>query len=199
MKVGILGGTFNPIHNGHLILAQNALELCKLDKVLIMPAGVSYFKDQSKIVKASQRIDMIKLAIENNSFFELSTIETEREGNSYTYETIEFLKNNNSDYELFYIIGADTLLSMESWKNPSVIFENCTIVCAKRDNNSDFKLKEYKAYLEEKYSTTILIMKYPEVDISSSLIRERIQAGDSCRYYIPDKVREYINQHELYK
>lgn len=198
-KIGILGGTFNPIHNGHLIIAQNALEWCDLDKVLIMPSGVSYLKDPSKIVSTSHRINMVSLAISSNNCFELSTIETDRSGNSYTYETLEQLKATDSDSEFFFIIGADTLYSIEYWKNPERIFSNCTIICAIRDNYTIEDLYKKINELEEKFTARIILMTIPEVNISSSEIRDFIKSGKSAKYYMPDEVLEYISDNCLYK
>ena len=132
-KIGILGGTFNPIHLGHLVLAQNALEWCNLDKVLIIPSGISYLKDPRIIASAFDRIKMVELSIKTNNKFELSTIETDRSGNSYTFETLNMLEEIYKGSELYYIIGADTLFSIEKWVRPEVIFEKTKIICARRD------------------------------------------------------------------
>jgi len=195
-KIGILGGTFNPIHIGHLTIAQNTLEECNLNKVIFIPSGISYFKDQNTIVSKEHRINMVKAAINNNPCFDISTIETERDGNSYTYETILELKNENTS--LYYIIGADTLFSMESWKNPNIIFQNSTIVCSKRNNMDETILINKKIELEEKYSCDIVLLNSPELDISSTDIRNNIKAGKSCKYYLTDSVIEYIKENKLY-
>ena len=197
-KTGILGGTFNPIHTGHLMLAENALEYCDLDKVLIMPSGCSYFKDQKTVASVTDRINMTSLAIEGNDKLVLSTIETDRAGNSYTYETLDILCKQDSSVRYYYIIGADTLFSMETWKNPEGIFNKCTVVCAKRDGISDGKLLEQKKRLESLFGADIILMDLPEVPISSSMIRKLMSEGMSCRYYIPDKVLEYIKEKGLY-
>ncbi len=197
-KTGILGGTFNPIHTGHLMLAENALEYCKLDEVLIMPSGCSYFKDQSTVASVTDRINMTKLAIDGNDKLVLSTIETERTGNSYTYETLDILCRQDSSIRYYYIIGADTLFSMETWLNPGDIFSKCTVICAKRDGYSDDKMAEQKKRLESMFGADIILMDIPEVPISSSMIRRLMSDGYSCRYYIPDKVLEYIKEKGLY-
>lgn len=198
-KIGILGGTFNPIHIAHLILAQNALEYCGLEKVLFIPSGISYLKDPDIIAGTKHRLEMTRLAISGNDRFELSTIETDRKGNSYTYETLEILCRNNPDYRYYYIIGADTLLYMENWKNPAAIFDKCTVVCAKRDNYTDEKINEKAEFLKERYNADIIIMNIPELAVSSSLIRDLLAADKSCRYYLDDKVIEYIKDNGLYR
>lgn len=196
-RIGILGGTFNPIHLGHMIIAQNAAEELSLDKVLLMPAGISYFKDQNKIVSKEHRNNMVSLIAKDNCVFELSTIETEREGNSYTYETI--LELQNPEIELYYIIGADTLFSMEKWRNPEIIFKYSTIVCSKRDNISNMELENKKAFLEKNYNANIIILDTPEVAISSTHIREMLANGRSCKYYLHEEVVKYIQTNKLYK
>ena len=197
-KIGILGGTFNPIHVGHLILAQNALEYCGLEKVLIMPSGCSYFKDPETIADTAHRIKMVELAIEDNDCFELSTIETDRDGNSYTYETLDILCRDNPDVSYYYIIGADTLLYMDTWKNPGDIFSKCTVVCAKRDGLSDTVIDNKVRFLKEQYDADIVVMDCGEIGISSTGIRERLLSKKSLKYYINDKVIRYIKENGLY-
>ncbi len=198
-KVGIFGGTFDPIHMGHLILAQNALEIVGLDKVLIMPSGCSYLKDTSKISAKEHRIEMTRLAIEGNGRFELSTVETDREGNSYTYETLSILCEENPDTDYFYIIGADVFMSMRTWQKPEEIFKRCTIVCAKRDEIKDSSLSGMLDDLKRDYGARVVFMNVPEVRISSTDIRRLISNGQSCRYYLDDKVIEYIRKNGLFR
>ena len=197
-KTGILGGTFNPIHIGHLILAQNALEYCKLDEVLIMPSGVSYLKDPDTVESVRNRVKMTELAIEGNDGFVLSRIEADRPGNSYTYETLTELADKDPLVSYYYIIGADTLFSIENWRKPEIIFEKCTVVCAKRNGYSNEELCEQVSHLEEKYRADIILMDIPEVEISSSSIRRMINSGMSCRYYLDDKVIRFITENGLY-
>ena len=198
-KIGILGGTFNPIHVGHLLLAQNALEYCGLDKVLVMPSGCSYYKNPREVAPADDRVSMTALAIEDNDRFELSRIEADREGNSYTFETLDILCRQNPDTRYYYIIGADTLFSMETWKQPDDIFNKCTVVCAKRGNLSDDELENKACYLREHFEADVILMDIDEVPISSTFIRHQLSQGKSCRYYLDDKVIKYIKDHELYK
>ena len=197
-KVGILGGTFNPIHTGHLILAQNALEWCGLDKVLIMPSGCSYLKDPGTIADTQHRIEMTRLAIADNPAFELSLIETEREGNSYTCDTLEILCRENPDIRYYYIVGEDTLFGMENWKDPQIIFAKSTIVCAQREGQPDDLLWNKVEYLKKEFKADIIIMDVPEVAVSSSMIRRLLSEGKSCRYYLSDSVAKYIRDSGLY-
>lgn len=199
VKIGILGGTFNPIHTGHLILAQNAMEMCQLDRVLVIPSGYSYFKDPAEVADVSHRVEMTRLAIEDNDRFELSMIEADREGNSYTYETLDILCRQNPDASYYFIIGADTLFAMENWKNPRDIFGKCRIVCAGRDNLPKEKLKNKAEELRQNQGADVIIMDTDEIRISSTFIRNRIGSGYSCRYYLNDKVIKYIKDNGLYR
>lgn len=198
-KIGILGGTFNPIHIGHLILAQNALEHCELDKVLIIPSGCSYLKDPETIADTKYRIEMTRLAIEGNDRFELSLIETEREGNSYTYETLTGLCDMDPDARYYYIIGEDTLFGMETWKRPEIIFSKAAIVCAQRDGQPDELLFEKIKQLKNDYNADITVLDVPEVAVSSSMIRKLLCEGKSCKYYLDEKVIAYIKENGLYE
>lgn len=197
-KIGILGGTFNPIHIGHLILAENAFHFCHLDEVLIMPTGCSYLKNQSEIASKTDRINMVSLAIGNNKHFSISTIETEREGNSYTAETLSQLKEQNPENDYFYIIGDDTLFSIETWYKPEIVFDLSTIVVAPRDCNCIDTINTKIEDLTQKYNAQIIVLNTPNIDISSHMLRDRIKNGASARYYIPDDVLSYIEKNKLY-
>jgi len=198
-KIGILGGTFNPIHIGHLILAENAYDTLQLEKVLIMPSGVSYLKDQNVVLPAKQRIQMVQLAIGNNKHFELSTFETEKPGNSYTHETLKQLKAQHKDCEYYFIVGADTLFNIEKWKEPQLIFDHCILVAAPRYYISDEALLEQKRHLEKLYHARIRLLHTPNIDISSNMIRARIADKKSICYYVPKDVETYIYKKKLYR
>ena len=198
-KVGILGGTFNPIHIGHLILAERALEECELDEILFIPSGQPYFKSTAEVLDKKVRISMTGNAIEDNPDLALSTIETDREGNSYTYETLQLLKRDNPDTSYYLILGADTLFQIEKWKNPEIIMSLAGIIGAVRDDKNADDLKNKAAELEEKFSTEVHILRMPHIGVSSSDIRERIRMGKNVRYMLPDKTLEYIEKNKLYQ
>lgn len=198
-KVGILGGTFNPIHTAHLIIAEAAQEDAGLDDILFVPSGCSYLKDASEIVSVKDRINMTGLAIEDNPHFALSTIEIDRGGNSYTCDTIMELKNRYPNQEYYLIVGADNLFTMENWKDSEVIFQNAKILTAVRGSKKRADMEEKIAELKEKYGADIAILNVRHVDISSSVIREKVAQGRSIRYMIPEKVREYILKNHLYE
>ena len=197
-RVGIMGGTFNPIHFGHLIIAEAAYEAYNLDEVLFVPSGVSYMKDQSEILDAKKRVHMTGLAIEDNPHFALSTIEIDREGNSYSYETLEELKKQNPDVEYYFILGADSLLYLEKWKNPDRLMATCTLLTAVRDDCDEEKIQDAIKYLQDKYDAKIVLLPTPRLDISSTMIRKRVQEGKSIRYMVPDSVIDFIQKHDIY-
>jgi len=198
-KVGILGGTFNPVHMAHLLLADSALEMAGLDEILFIPSGCSYLKNADEILPAKDRIHMTGLAIEDNSSFALSTIEVEREGNSYTCETLLELKKLYPDREFYLIVGADNLYAMEEWKEPEVIFRNCEILAAVRGDKKREDLNKKAEELKEKYGARISLLPIGQMEISSSLIRKRIAEGKSVRYMLPEKVRAYILKNHFYE
>ncbi len=197
-KTGIMGGTFNPIHMGHLLLAENAKEAFGLDEILFVPSGLPYMKNGIEIADKWMRLEMTRLAVSDNPAFVLSSAEVEREGNSYTWETLELLRDKEPETEFFFIEGADSLFAMESWKNPEIIFRDCTILAAVRDGKGDDDLREQIDRLEKKYGARIGLIGMKEISFSSTDIRERIRNGRSIRYMVPDKVIEYIKKYRLY-
>lgn len=197
-KIGILGGTFNPIHVGHLLLAQYALEQAGLDKVMIMPSGQSYMKKDMYILTAEDRLKMAELSVREHLDFEVSDMEICRGGYTYTYETLEELKRDNPLDEFYFIIGADCLYTIEKWKSPERIFKACTILSAVRDDKDTEQLQEQADYLKEKFNAEICLLNFPRIDFSSSEIRERIAKGKSIRYMVHPDVETYILEHKLF-
>ena len=197
-KTGIMGGTFNPIHNGHLLLAETAREILQLDQILFMPSGNSYMKDASAIASKKDRLQMTSLAIEGNPYFKLSTMETDREGATYTCDTLLELKQLLPEHELYFILGADSLFSIDRWRNPDVIMKNCILTAAVRNGNmADIQSKANR--LQESFDAKIQLLPERNIDISSTEIRERICLGKSVRYMLPEKVLQYIQEYELYQ
>ncbi|MBO6148922.1 MAG: nicotinate-nucleotide adenylyltransferase [Lachnospiraceae bacterium] len=198
-KIGILGGTFNPIHIGHLILAEQAYEEYALDKVLIMPSGVSYLKKNENVLAPEIRLKMAELAIEGNSHFALSDREIKRKGNTYTSDTILTLNREEPDSRFFFIMGADTLFQMERWFEPEKIFAGCTILASVRNGSTMSELRAKIREYEEGYRADIRLLTTTDIDISSRMIREFAAKGRSIRYYVPDAVGEYILEKGLYR
>lgn len=197
-RTGIMGGTFNPIHIGHLIIAQKAREQFKLDKVLFMPCGVPHLKDSKDILPKTVRTELTQLAIMDNPFFELSTIEVDKKGVTYTYETLAQLKRENADTEYYFIMGADSLWTIEKWKEPEKIFADCHILAAVRNGHSLKEMEAQTAYLKGKYGADISILKYNGIEISSTMIRSMLAKGESVRSYVPEQVYNYIMQNRLF-
>jgi nicotinate-nucleotide adenylyltransferase len=198
-KIGIMGGTFNPIHNAHLFLAENAYEQMGLDEILFMPSNHPPHKDSHGIVSKEHRKVMIRLAIQDNPHFSLSTLEFEREGTTYTADTLTILNREQPDNEFYFIVGADSFFSLQNWKNPKLIFHLCTMLVFGRDQVETAKMKEHLEYLTTIFpEARIRILDMPTIQISSAMIRERIAYQKSIRYYVPKDVMAYINEHHLY-
>ncbi len=198
-KIGIMGGTFNPIHFGHLLLAETAYEQCKLDKVLIMPTKNPYYKKISKQITDQTRIDMVKLAIADNPHFEFSDLELKNEEMSYTARTLSLLREENANADYFFLMGADSLFHLDTWKTPQKIFDMSTIVVASRNDMSLLALESQVDYLDNKYeNVSIIILNSPNLEISSNDIRRRRREGSSIRYFLPRQVEQYIQQNNLY-
>ncbi len=199
-RIGIMGGTFDPIHIGHLILGETAYHQFHLDNVLFMPAGNPPHKqDRENRATDSQRVEMVRLAIASNPHFTLSMEEMHREGYSYTYRTLERLKKRYPDTEYYFILGADSLYTFDEWKEPARILGACTILVGTRNHTSDEKLDRVIEHLEKKYHGQIEKLESLNIDISSKMIRSWIEKGRSLAYYVPDQVIEYIQKNNIYK
>lgn len=198
MKIGILGGTFDPIHFGHLILAETAYDRFSLDKVLIMPAGDPYFKADRGVSADPDRAEMVKLAIADNPHFEFSDIELIREGDTYTVDTLNILKEQYPYDDLYLIVGSDTLFQIEKWYKPAEIFRMAAILSSSR-NIDVSELNEQMDYLRKKYGAKIVNLYMPNIDISSTDIRDKVKHDMSVRYFLPDAVIDYIFEHGLYR
>ena len=197
-KIGILGGTFNPVHTGHLILGERALDDFKLDKVIFMPSGYSYMKAQSDILPGEHRLNMTELAVKDNPRFCVSDMEIKREGATHTADTLRELSIEQPEAQIYYIVGADTLFMMEKWIEPEVIFSKCTVLAAIRDDVDQSELKLKADHLIEKFNARIEVLTTSCIDISSRMIRRRLSRRQSVRYYLPESVRKYIEENKLY-
>lgn len=198
-KIGIMGGTFDPIHIGHLILGEKAYEQLGLDKVWFMPSGnPPHKKNRAGRASDVQRVEMVRRAISGNPHFELSLIEMHENGYTYTYHTLEMLKEKNRDTDYYFIIGADSLYNLESWMEPGRICQACTLVVAVRDHTPVQELSKEILRLSEKFGGSILKLDTKNMDISSEMLRHWIREGNSIRYYVPDHVISYIEEQHIY-
>ncbi len=199
MKIGILGGTFNPIHNGHLLIAQNAFDQFGLDKIWFMPAAIPPHKQDANILEARHRMQMILRGISGNPAFELNPRELFKGGVSYTYETLEELREECPENEYYFIIGADSLKKFKTWKNPEIILKYATILVAVRDHVAGEEMKGLIEDITTSYGGNIEQIFTPEFDVSSQEIRQRVIQNHSIRYLLPDEVCDYIISEHLYK
>ena len=197
-KIGILGGTFNPIHFGHLILGQSAKEEFGLDKVLVMPTKNPAYKTISGGVTEQNRIDMIQLAIQDFPYFEFSDVELRRDGATYTVDTLKELKVENSEDKFYFIMGADSLYQIETWEDPDKILSMVNVLVATR-NDSRSALDAQIDYLEDKYHGKIYHLNSPSIEISSNEIRKRNVSGQSIHFFLPEPVIDYIERNGLYE
>lgn len=199
-RVGVMGGTFDPIHIGHLILGETAYEQFQLDQVLFMPAGNPPHKtNREDRATDEQRTEMVRRAIASNPHFELTLEEMNRDGYTYTYKTLERLKARHPDTDYYFILGADSLYDFDSWREPARILKACTVLVATRNHTSHEKLDAMITYLRDKYHGNIEKMDSLNIDISSNQIRSWIAAHKTLAYYVPDDVISYIRENNIYK
>ena len=190
MPVGILGGTFDPIHYGHLITAQAVKEIRKLDKIIFIPANISPHKIEIKSLVKEHRLKMLQLGIENISYFEYSDLELKRDSVSYTIDTLKKLRSKYDQMEL--IIGYDNIFDFNTWKDPDEILELAKLIVVRRKTSIEPKKKD-------KYFNSAIFVDTPTIEISSSEIRQRIIEHLPINFLVPPKVNEYINKFNLYK
>ena len=198
MKIGILGGTFDPVHAGHLLIAEEARLKLNFKKVLFMPAGEPWLKLENAISPAAHRVEMVRLAIAGKSGFELSTMEIERAGPTYTVDSITELKAElGAGAELFFILGWDNLLQLPHWKEPGKLVGMCRLVAFPRvgylEPDLDVLEKEVPGLKK-----SVIELNEPRIDITASDIRKRAKLGKSIAGLVPEVVERYIKEHRLY-
>lgn len=199
-KIGIMGGTFDPIHNGHLLLGKQAYLEFELDCVWYMPSGQPPHKTDHKVTAQEDRCAMVKLAIANEPRFAFSDFEVSRQGKTYTAQTLELLKRAYPSHEFFFIIGADSLYEIESWYHPEDVIGKTVILVAGRDyEDNHLPMERQIAYLTEKYGGEIYRLHCSEVDISSAEIRGLVERRKSVIKYVPREVMAYIEENCLYR
>lgn len=199
-KIGIMGGTFDPIHIGHLILGEKAYQQFGLEKIMFMPSGNPPHK-QHREGRATdeQRVEMVRRAIVDNPHFALSLEEMNADGYSYTYRTLERLKGQNPGVEYYFIIGADSLFDFDGWKEPGRICQAAKLLVAGRNHVEKPRLISQMKYLGEKYNGEFFLLDIPNLDISSKMLRKWIAESESILYYVPDSVYTYIKEQKIYK
>lgn len=196
MDIGVLGGTFDPIHMGHLVIAEEARIRLGLSEVFFVPAGQPWLKQDRNVTPAAHRVEMVRRAIADNPYFKLSTMEVERSGPSYTVDTLTMLRKRlGSKASLFFILGRDTLTELPLWKEPQKVVQLCKLVVPPRIGSKDLKhLEKAIPGLLDK----VIQLDMPVIGISSSGIRQRLAEGLPIRYLVPPEVRKYITEQRIY-
>ena len=200
MKIGIMGGTFDPIHSGHLMLGRFARELFSLDEIWFMPNGTPPHKASERIeYRTKHRVEMVKRAISDEKDFALQLYEVKNQEVNYSYLTMEHFRQVYPEHEFYFIIGADSLFSIEKWRYPERLLKTCVILAAYRDGKKKKEMDEQIAYLNQKFGADIRLLNTPNVDISSSEIREKLRANEDVSDMMPAHVYEYILENQLYE
>ncbi|NMB98016.1 MAG: nicotinate-nucleotide adenylyltransferase [Clostridiaceae bacterium] len=198
-RIGISGGTFDPIHYGHLVIAEEIRETMGLDKVIFIPSSSPPHKRNLKVTQAIHRFNMVNLAIATNPYFEVSSIELEREGYSYTIDTLTQLKQVYGQYTtLFFMTGADVIPELVTWRNFENLFTLCEFVAVLRPGFKKESLLEEIEYYKKNYKAKIHVVDVPLIGISSTIIRNRVEKGKSIKYLVPESVEKYIKDNVLY-
>ncbi len=198
MKVGIIGGTFDPIHHGHLILAEYSRILFKLEKIVFIPAGAPPHKVKEEISSIEHRYHMTLLATNTNPYFVVSTIEMEKEGPNYTIETIRQLQVENKYANYYFILGEDSLKEIHTWKDYDRLLKICKFIVAPRPYANRKSLADKVEELNTTFGKSIYILDAPLIEISSTTIRDRVNMGLSIKYLVPESVEQYIRKYKLY-
>lgn len=198
-RIGILGGTFNPIHNGHKKMIEYSRKEAKLDKIIVMPTFVPPHKESLNLVSCEHRLNMCRLACSEISYVDVSNFEIKLEGKSYTYRTLELLKEKYPNDELFFIVGADMFLSLESWRNPEIIFKFATIIAIPRDDNSVAELKRHYDEVLKPMGAKAIILQKSVLTVSSTYVRDNINNHDALANLLDKRVFNYIKENNLYR
>ncbi|MBN1268827.1 MAG: nicotinate (nicotinamide) nucleotide adenylyltransferase [Kiritimatiellae bacterium] len=200
-RIGVLGGTFNPVHIGHLVLAQDALEQFELEQVLLMPCATPPHKSAQGLLDARHRVAMLELAVEGDPRLDVCTIEVERGGVSYSVDSVRELKRIYPDAGIVLVIGADTLAELHSWREVGALLELCTVITFERPGFERAALRRETLRLPEPWPDRLLekVVRGHLVGISSSEVRMRVAEGMSIQYLVPAAVGMYIYEHGLYK
>jgi nicotinate-nucleotide adenylyltransferase len=198
MNIGVLGGTFDPVHNGHLVVAEVVKEKLSLAEVIFVPAGQPWLKADRPITPAEHRLEMLRLALADKPDFKISTMEIERPGPSYTVDTLTELRRQLGDEdELFFILGRDNLAQLPQWHEAPRLIQLCYLVAVPRPGSKRPDMKALEAAIPG-VSQRVMLLDEPYIDISASDIRERVARGLSVRHLVPEPVNRYLKEHRLY-
>ena len=198
-RKAIFGGTFDPVHNGHIYLANKALDFLNLDKVIFVPAGNPPLKTKKTVTEGKIRLEMIEKAIGHNDKFQVDAFEIHNKAVSYTYKTLQYFKNLEKSTKWFFLVGTDCLYEFHLWKNVDIILDLCQVVVFSRPGYNQQEIFEKKKEAEEKYNKEIIFLDVMDMDISSSGIREKIKSKENIEALIPKPVMEIIDENQLYR
>jgi nicotinate-nucleotide adenylyltransferase len=194
-RLGVLGGTFDPIHVGHLILAESAREQLQLSRVIFVPTGHPWRKSGRAITAGADRLEMTRLATGDNPHFEVSTLEIEREGPSYSEITLAAIRDQDAGADLFFLLGRDALVDLPNWHDPSAVVGLATLVVADREGVEPPGVDDSAL---DRLNARIVSVRMPVIGVSATDIRDRVRVGRSIRYLVPHAVADYIESHGLY-
>lgn len=198
-KIGILGGTFDPIHNAHLLLGESAREQFGLDRVIFIPNNLAHLPNRTEVASGENRYQMVKMAIKDNPYFTCSRIEIDKDGGTYTYNTIQELKLMYPGDELFLILGGDSVIGIDNWYMAKELLQSCTILAAVREDDDLAALDKKRKELGDQFGADIRLLKFNRIDISATEVRNKVRTGRSIRYMVPDEVIEFLCIKGLYK
>lgn len=199
LRLGVFGGSFDPIHIGHLRLAEEAREIFALDTVLFVPTHVSPFKLDRPVTPPEHRLEMVRQALEGNNAFAVSAVECFRDGPSYTVETLRQLHAEQPSTELWFVTGTDAVADLPRWREPEEVLSLARFAVAIRPGTTEIEARESLAHLPPSWQERISYFKMQGLDISSTDLRARIAAGRSVRYLVPPAIEAYIAAHGLYQ
>ncbi len=198
-KIGILGGTFDPIHNAHLLLGEAAREQFGLDRVIYIPNNLAHLPNRTEVTSGDIRYQMVKMAITDNPYFTCSRIEIDKPNGTYTYNTLQELKLMYPGDELYLILGGDSVIGIDTWYKAKELLTSCIILAAVREDDNIAALDKKRKEMAKIYGADIRILKFNRIDISATEIRNRVRTGRSIRYMLPDEVIEFLCIKGLYK
>lgn len=201
MRIGLFGGSFDPVHFGHLLLAELCREHCQLDQIVFMPAATSPHKSDRAPADAKARVEMLRLAVGGHAAFTVSELEIARGGVSYTVETLESLTRESPDREWFFLMGGDSLADLPNWRKPERICELATPVIVARHGSPKPDVAALRKFVDDDRLRKVeqCLVEMPRIELSSTEIRDRVAAGRSIRYHVPRAVEKYIDTNGLYR
>lgn len=199
MKTGVFGGTFNPVHKGHIMLAEYCMDSVGLDRIIMIPTAVPPHKISNNLASENDRLNMCKLACRGKENFFVSDIEIKRQGKSYTYETLTQLKEIYPDDHLYTIMGADMFLTLNRWKNPEIIFEKSSIITIPRDEENKHELENFYNKVLKAMGASSVILPNPVMSVSSTFIRDNLDNFNLISDMLDKGVYDYIIKNNLYR